>query len=165
MFNTIGLNASTSDQHRNMRQAPSVEQHNKHYSDNMAFPKKNLALRPQCGVKISTEMIIESIKKTRGNISRAADKIGCDRHTLHLRINKEPAIKQVLDSCRERFLDDLEDVTQAKALSGDTTMSMFLLKCLGRKRGYEFERDQIAESTTKGVLEFVFNKSKNPAES
>lgn len=117
------------------------------------------------GVKISTDMIIEALKKTRGNISRAADKVGCCRHTLHLRINAEPAIKQVLDSCRERFLDDLEDVFQNKALSGDTVSGLFLLKTIGKKRGYDQDRDVIVESATRGVLDFIVNRSKNPAES
>ena len=131
----------------------------------MPFPNPDKKVRqPQSGVKISTELIIEALKKTRGNISRAADKIGCDRHTIQLRVNKEPEIKQVLDSCRERFLDETEDVLQEKVLSGDTSSMIFTLKCLGKKRGYEFDTNVVAESVTKGALEWVMNKSKNPAE-
>ena len=131
----------------------------------MPYPKPKPAKQPQSGIKISSDMIIEAIKKTRGNISRAADKIGCCRHTLHTRINAEPAIKQVLDSCRERFLDDLEDVFQNKALDGDTTSGLFLLKTIGKKRGYDQDRDIIVESATRGVLDFIVNRSKNHAES
>jgi len=130
----------------------------------MPFPKPKNARQPQIGVKISSDLIIEAIKKTRGNISRAADKLGCCRHTIHLRIEAEPAIKQVLHNCRERFLDETEDVLQEKVLSGDTTSMIFTLKCLGKKRGYEFDTNVVAESVTKGALEWVMNKSKNPAE-
>lgn len=136
----------------------------------MGYPKGDKqtgtkAKKPLNGVKISTDMIIEALIKSRGNISRAADKIGCCRHTLHSRINAEPAIKQVLDNCRERFLDDLEDVAQNKALSGDSVMTLFLLKTIGKKRGYDQDRDVIVEGATRGILDFIVNKSKNPAES
>lgn len=134
------------------------------------FPKPsqvpgNKAKKPMSGVKITAEMIKQALIKTRGNVSRASDLIGCCRHTLHLRINDDPSIKQVLDNCRERFLDDAEDVLQNKALSGDTTTLLFSLKTLGKSRGYELETNQIAESVTKGALDFIYNKSKNPAES
>lgn len=107
-------------------------------------------------------MIIEALRKTRGNISRAADKIGVTRSCLHLRINKEPEIKAVVDEYRERFLDDLEDVFQNKALQGDTTAGLFLLKQLGKNRGYSFEDNSVTQNITKGILDFVVNRSKNP---
>lgn len=123
------------------------------------------ARHPLNGVKIKTDVIISALTKSRGNISRAADKIGCCRDTLHTRINQEPAIKQALDNCRERFLDDLEDVFQNKALSGDTVSGLFLLKTIGKRRGYDQDRDVMAEGVTRGVLDFIANRSKNPAES
>jgi hypothetical protein len=120
---------------------------------------------PHKGVKIDSELIKQALIKTRGNIARAADKIGCDRHVIHTRVNKEPDLKVVLDSCRERFLDDLEIVAQEKALSGDSVMTLFLLKTIGKKRGYDQDRDVITESTVRGALDFIANRSKNPAES
>lgn len=136
----------------------------------MSFPKNeqrtaDKARKPSNGVKIETQMIIDALRKTRGNIARAADKIGVSRSCLHLRINKEKEIKNVVDECRERFLDDLEDVFQNKALSGDTVSGLFLLKTIGKKRGYDQDRDVITESVTRGALDFVLNRSKNPAES
>jgi hypothetical protein len=137
---------------------------------NMGFPKGNnrtgiTAKKPQSGVKLSSELIKEAITKARGNLSRAADKLGVCRQTLYLRVNAEPEIKQVVDNCRERFLDETEDVFQNKVLSGDTVSLLFALKTLGRKRGYDQDRDVMVESATRGALEFIFNRSKNPAES
>jgi hypothetical protein len=123
------------------------------------------ARQPQSGVKVDSELIKQAIIKARGNLSRAADKLGICRQTLYLRVNKEPEIKEIVDTCRERFLDELEDVAQNKALSGDTVMSLFLLKTIGKKRGYDQDRDVIVESATRGVLDFIVNRSKNPAES
>jgi hypothetical protein len=137
---------------------------------NMGFPKGNnrtgiTAKKPQSGVKLSSELIKEAITKARGNLSRAADKLGVCRQTLYLRVNAEPEIKQVVDNCRERFLDETEDVFQNKVLSGDTVSLLFALKTLGRKRGYDQDRDVMVESATRGALDFIFNRSKNPAES
>lgn len=135
----------------------------------MGFPKGDdrigrKARKPSNGVKVDKELMIKAIRLTRGNIARAADKIGVTRTCLYSRINRDAELKQVVDEYRERFLDDLEDVFQNKALSGDTVSGLFLLKTLGRKRGYDQDRDVIAESATRGALEFIFNKSKNPAE-
>lgn len=136
----------------------------------MGFPKGDKrigekARLPSNGVKISSQLIIEALTKTRGNIARAADKIGITRSTLHSRINREPELKEHVDSFRERFLDDTEDVFQNKVLSGDTVSMLFALKTLGRKRGYDQDRDVMVESATRGALDFIFNRSKNPAES
>jgi len=136
----------------------------------MGFPKGDKrigdkARQPSNGVKISSDLIAEALRKTRGNIARAADKIGITRSTLHSRINKEPDLKAIVDECRERFLDDTEDVFQNKVLSGDTVSLLFALKTLGRKRGYDQDRDIMVESATRGALDFIFNRSKNPAES
>lgn len=135
----------------------------------MGFPKGDKrkgdkARQPSNGIKISSELIVESLRKSRGNIARAADRIGVSRTTLHSRISREPELKRVVDEYRERFLDETEDVFQNKVLSGDTVSMLFALKTLGRKRGYDQDRDVIAESATRGALEFIFNKSKNPAE-
>jgi hypothetical protein len=133
----------------------------------MGYPKyadktAEVAKKPQSGVKIPSELIIEAITKARGNISRAADSLKCNRHTIHLRVNAEPEIKQALDTCRERFLDSLEDVFQNKALSGDTTAGLFLLKTIGKKRGYDQDRDIMVEGATRAALDFVMNRSKSP---
>lgn len=135
----------------------------------MPYPKGDKrtgikAKKPLSGIKINADMIKEAIIKSNGNLSRAADRLGCCRQTLYTRVNQEPELKQVLDGCRERFLDDLEDVFQNKALSGDTVSGLFLLKTIGKKRGYDQDRDVLVEGATRGVLDFIMNKSKNPVD-
>lgn len=134
------------------------------------FPKGDKRIgdksrKPSNGVKIHTDLIMQALKKTRGNIARAADIIGICRSTLHLRINAEPELKAFIEQSRERFLDDAEDVLQNKALSGDTVSLLFALKTIGKKRGYDQDRDVMVEGAVRGVLDFITNKSKNPAES
>jgi len=135
----------------------------------MSFPKGNKRTgiksnNPSVRTKVPTEDIIDAIRKCRGNLSRAADKLGVCRQTLDLRRKSEPVIQETLNTCRERFLDDTEDVFQNKVLSGDTISMLFALKTLGKRRGYDQDRDVIAESVTRAALDFVMNKSKNPAE-
>lgn len=123
------------------------------------------AKHPSNGVKIDTQLILDAIRKHRGNISRAADMLGVTRGCLQLRSEKEDVIKQTIAECRERFIDETENVLQNKVLDGDTTSVLFTLKTIGRKRGYECDRDIVVESATRGVLDFMLNQSKNPAES
>ncbi len=135
----------------------------------MAFPQGPnrpgiTAKQPSNGIKIPTEMIVEAIRKARGNLSRAADRLKVCRQTLYTRSLKEPEIKSVIEECRERILDDIENVAHEKALEGDTTMNIFMLKTIGKKRGYDMHADVIVESATRAALDFVFNKSKSPVQ-
>jgi hypothetical protein len=137
---------------------------------NMPFPKgtertAHRSRQPSNGIKIDPELIVKAIQKTRGNLARAADSIGISRTSLQAIIKKSEDLQIVLSDCRERFLDEGIDVMQNKALSGDSTLLMFALKNLGRHRGFDMERDVVVESATRGVLEFIQNQSKNPAES
>lgn len=132
----------------------------------MAFPKHNNAKRPKPGVPLKDDQVIEALTKCKGNISRAADKLGCARSTLYRHINSKDSLKELHKDFRERFLDETECVFQNKVLSGSTSELLFALKTLARSRGYDFvERDYVAESSVRGALDFIFNHSKNPAES
>lgn len=136
----------------------------------MPFPKgdKRTGIKsknPSVRTKVSTEAILEAIKKCRGNLSRAADRLGICRQTLDSRRKSEAVIQSTLDTCRERFLDETEDVFQNKVLAGDTVSMLFALKTIGKKRGYDQDRDVIVEGATRGILDFIVNRSKNPAES
>ena len=136
----------------------------------MAYPKREnipgiIAKKPMPGVQIDSELIIRALEKHHGNISRAADSIKCNRATIQRRVHDDPKVKEVYESLRERDIDITEDVFRDKILSGDTACVLFALKTRGRKRGYDCERDVIVESATRGVLDFISNRSKNPAES
>lgn len=136
----------------------------------MGFPKGKKrydldhAKRPHPGIHVPSDTIIQAIRKAKGNISRAADRLGISRQVIHSRVKVDPEVKAVLDECRERFLDDTEDVFQNKVLSGDTVSLLFALKTLGKSRGYAQDRDVLVEGATRGALDFIFNRSKNPAE-
>jgi len=134
----------------------------------VAFPgKKQLgskAKSPKPGVPLNRERILELIPKLNGNLSRIADLMSTHRHTVRHRIDSDPELKQALDNARERRIDELEEQTHIDALERqDATMRIFLLKTLGKNRGYDQEESRsMLQDITRTAFEFVLNKSKNP---
>ena len=47
--------------------------------------------------EMEKEMIIKSLKKTNGNITKAANNLGMSRRTLHRKINKLGLSRKVID--------------------------------------------------------------------
>ena len=140
----------------------------------MGFPKKKgkdklgeIAKRPHQGIPLSTETILDLIEKTKGNVSRIADAMGCARSSISDKIAREPALKQALAESRERKLDELEDSVWSDAVhSSDTALKCFVLKTQGRHRGWEqSEAQNTAKDIATAAFDFIVNKSKNPAES
>ncbi len=134
----------------------------------MAYPKARLAVparNPQPGVEIDKTLIIKYLHQFNGNISRVADKIGCNRCSIQRWVNKDKDVAQALSESRERINDALEDVAAEKALAGDGYMTTFLLKTRCRSRGYSFdESNNNVKDMATAAFEFVVNRSKNPAE-
>jgi len=123
------------------------------------------AKTPRPGIPLVKEDLLKLIKHFHGNISRVADKLGTTRLTVRNRCNNDPDLKQALEDARERFIDTLEETAWNKAINGDTIMSLFLLKTIGKHRGYEQDSNQDrAQDIAKAAFDFVINKSKNPAE-
>ncbi len=138
----------------------------------MAFPsvKKGnkigeVARKPMPGVPLDPNEIARLLVYYHGNISRVADKMGTCRGSVRRRIDNSPELTALKKECRERFLDDLEECSWHKALQGDTIMQLFLLKTIGKQRGYDQnDNANAAQDIAKAAFEFVLNKSKNPAQ-
>ena len=123
------------------------------------------AKRPKPGIPLCKETILTLIKAHNGNISRVADQMGTTRHAIRNRCDLDPELGKALSDARERLLDDLEEHSWHRAQKGDTTLSIFLLKTIGKGRGYEQDSaQQHAQDIAKAAFDFVLNKSKNPAE-
>ncbi len=110
------------------------------------------------------DVIHKLLKDYGGNLARVADRMGTCRGVIHRIIEKDEVLKERLQQCRERLLDHLEETAHDKAIGGDSTLLMFLLKTQGRKRGYEQDSDKHIQSVTQAAFEFVLNRTKNPAE-
>jgi len=124
------------------------------------------AKQPQPGVALNKKTIEELLIRYAGNVSRVADSMGANRHSVHNVIAKDEHLKTVLKDCRERLIDDLEDsVFQRAVESNDTTLQLFVLKTQGKHRGWEqSEAQNAAKDIATAAFDFIINKSKNPAE-
>lgn len=122
------------------------------------------AKQPRPGVPLDKENITKLLKHYHGNLARTADKLGTSRSALRRRIDSDPELKDMLAECRERFIDELEECSWHKAIGGDTVMQLFLLKTIGKTRGYDQDSNQnAAQDIAKAAFDFVINKTKNPA--
>lgn len=124
------------------------------------------AKRPMPGIALDKKTITELLPKYHGNVSRIADALGSNRHSVYNMIQRDEELKQLLKDCRERQLDQLEASVFDRAIeSNDTTLQLFLLKTQGKHRGYEqSEAQNAAKDIATAAFDFIVNKSKNPAE-
>lgn len=122
------------------------------------------ARQPQRGIRLADDDIENALYKARGNISRAAEYLGCTRGTIANRVKASPELSQTVEDLRERFLDDAEATFEKKCLEGDTTSLIFLLKTRGAPRGYaQDESGNSAKIIARQAFDFIFNQSRNPA--
>lgn len=112
--------------------------------------------------KIEIERLL---RHYHGNISRTADKMGSTRQSIRRCIDGDDHLQQVLHETRERFIDALEDTARDKALAGDTVMALFMLKTVGKDRGYDqdWQKNRTQDIAT-AAFQYVMDRTKNPAE-
>jgi len=132
-------------------------------------PKDKLgekAKQPHPGLPLDKNMLLLLITRYKGNISKVADSMGCNRHTVRLRCDNDPELLKCLEDARERRIDLLEESTWEDAIADkDTAMRCFLLKTQAKHRGYEQdEAKNSARDIATAAFDFIVNKSKNPAE-
>lgn len=88
----------------------------------------------------SDEELIRGIRDAKGNVSLAAELIGCSRRTIHLRIESTPAIRTARDEARRLKQEDLVDLAEGglyHALVGREAWAIkYTLSSIGKERGY-----------------------------
>ena len=92
-------------------------------------------------LKVSEHQLSKAIIGSRGVIAHIADSLSVTRHTVYKAINRYDAWNAV-NEAKETMLDSVENVLLDKAMSGNMTAIIFLLKTQGKHRGY-IERQQI----------------------
>lgn len=95
---------------------------------------------PPKNPRISDEILIEAIRRARGNVSLAARAAGVSRTTINNRLEASPALKAAFDEEREVVVDQLEGVLLKKALDGDLDAIKTCLKHWGKPRGWLNDR-------------------------
>ena len=124
------------------------------------------ARNPQKGTPLDKEQVKTLLTRFLGNVSKVADSMGCSRYSIQYLIDNDKDLADHRMQARQRFIDDLETSTWQDALEHkDPTMRIFLLKTIGKARGYEQDESKnAAQDIAKAAFDFVINKSKNPAE-
>lgn len=91
------------------------------------------ALRP---ASYTSEQVIEALRKTKGLVGLAADELKCDRKTIYNHVKKSAAVREALESVRERNLDVAENQLLAAIDRGELQAITYYLSRIGRERGY-----------------------------
>ena len=91
------------------------------------------ALRPAA---YTPEQIIEALRKTKGLIGLAADELKCDRKTIYNHVKRSAAVREALESVRERNLDVAESKLLGAIDTGESWAITYYLSRIGRERGY-----------------------------
>ena len=91
----------------------------------------------------TAEQMIDALRRTNGIQAQAARLLGCHRRTVANYIDRYVTVRQAYEEARDTFIDAAEAGLQQKVKGGDLTAIMFVLKTIGKHRGY----------TTKSELE------------
>ena len=92
--------------------------------------------------KYTKAQVITAIRGSHGIIAAVARKLGCERATVYRYVKTYPAVEESLEQERETLLDAAEAMLYKKAIQeGDTTSLIFLLKTVGKRRGYVERQD------------------------
>lgn len=92
--------------------------------------------------KLKVEEVEAKLRELSGNFSAVARALGVSRIAVWKFINRRPKLKEVAEECRQTFIDNVESSIYKEALNGNVTAQIFILKTLGKSRGY-IEKMQI----------------------
>jgi hypothetical protein len=96
---------------------------------------------------LDPDQVIAALEACHGLIAPAARALGTSRQAIYGLMKREPRVAEAVDAAREDLLDAAENRLREKAIvDGDTASLLFLLKCLGKQRGY-VERQQVEHKT------------------
>lgn len=120
------------------------------------------AKQPHPGIALDKKTMMTLIVKYGGNLSKVADAMGSNRHTLRRRCDADQELLDTLDTARERRIDELEDSCWEDAINNkDTALRCFLLKTQAKHRGYEQDdAKNAAKDIATAAFDFIISKQK-----
>jgi hypothetical protein len=88
------------------------------------------------------DQVPQLIGSKRGNVSAIARALRMPRSSVHVKIQEDDALRQLLADEREKMLDDAEDKLGGAVRKGEAWAVCFTLKTQGKERGYT-ERQEL----------------------
>ena len=107
--------------------------------------------------------MIEALTEARGIVSTACVKAGVGRRTHYQWLKKDPEYKEAVDDLHDVVLDFAEDALHRLIKNGDTTATIFLLKTLGKRRGYIERTEHDIGNSQRWDLDINLIDAKNAA--
>lgn len=86
--------------------------------------------------KFKVSEVESALIATKGLISLAGEKLGCNRETIRQYVLRHPELAAVRDEARARMIDTAEIALESAILAKQGWAVCFTLKTLGRDRGY-----------------------------
>ncbi len=102
--------------------------------------------------KYTIAQVAEALRKGDGILSVAAEILGCHRNTIYNYLEDDPELKDVLEESRETLVDEAEKILLKKVKEEDIRCVMFVLRTLGRHRGYNSRPGYAAEEPSNKLL-------------
>ncbi len=90
----------------------------------------------QHSMSLTEEMVVFALVESRGNQSKAAQRLGVSRGTVAAWIKRSEACAEAHHDSLETACDDIEDVLYNKAKKGEGWAVTFFLTGRARRRGY-----------------------------
>jgi hypothetical protein len=108
------------------------------------------------GEMYTQEQMAAALERTNGMVSLAAKVVGCHRATFYHALERHPELKAICRETREEGLDIAETALRKKVLEGNLGAICFMLKCLGKHRGYvEKQQIEVTEGGQTHVIETI----------
>lgn len=86
--------------------------------------------------KFTTQQVIAAIRETKGLVTRAAARLGCDPKTIRSYAARYPTVAEALREEREGMTDVAELALYNAILKGEPWAVSLYLKTQGKQRGY-----------------------------
>lgn len=96
--------------------------------------------------------VMEALQAQDGNLSAAAKSLGVGRSSLYRFIENRPELQQVLADAREASIDLAENALRKAVERGEGWATCFLLKTIGRSRGYIERQEQTHEGSIQVIV-------------
>jgi hypothetical protein len=100
--------------------------------------------------RYSAEEVAAALLRSKGLVTVAAQQLGCVPKTVRQYIDRYPTVAAALKEAREGILDMTEARLYQAANEGEQWAVTFVLKNLGKDRGYS-ERSELHHSGTIGT--------------
>lgn len=101
------------------------------------------------------EEFLRLLESNQGNIKATIESTGnqISRQTVYSWRDKHEEFRERLEAIKEGWLDNVESALYRGALEGNTTAQIFILKTLGKERGY-IEKTEI-DHNVKSISERI----------